>query len=287
MPVIIIDGCELHYELLGEGEHVIALTPGGRVGGDAVRHIALALANEYRVLLWDRRNTGKSSVWFGEKSEQVVWADDLVAILERLDLGPAYLLGASAGARVCYLAAIRRPNLVRGMALWTVSGGPYACQVLGYVYHTPYIDAAIRGGMEAVADTPFFQERIGANVGNRQRLASMSPDEFLAVMRLWNRDFYYNASAPIICASDAQVRSIACPTLIIAGNDDVHTEQASLALHQRIAGSKLAPCAWTAEEWFAYASGRSPGTPMALYPKVLPDIFEFLAESVRARLSRN
>jgi len=46
-----------------------------------------------------------------------------------------------AGCRVSVLAAIRHPQVVRGLALWSVSGGAYGSQVLGYQYHVPYIQA--------------------------------------------------------------------------------------------------------------------------------------------------
>ena len=96
MARIDLNGCDIHYELIGDGPPLV-LTPGGRLGGQAVQATAELLAERHRVLLWDRRNTGSSSVWFGPEPEQLVWADDLATLLSRLDLAPAYLVGASAG----------------------------------------------------------------------------------------------------------------------------------------------------------------------------------------------
>src|ERR1700741_2680365 len=161
------DGCRLAYQLRGEGP-LIALTPGGREAGEAVAALAEALAEQARVLTWDRRNTGASDVFFGgEGSEQEIWADDLADLLDQLGEGPAWLAGGSAGCRVSVLPALRRPQAAKGLILWSASGGPYGCQFLGFQYHVPYIMAAERGGMAAIAKTPFFAERIAANPGNR------------------------------------------------------------------------------------------------------------------------
>lgn len=275
MAEFLRDGCTIHYELIGEGP-MLVLTPGGRLGGEALRHVAEMLAGRFRVMIWDRRNTGRSSVWFGDQFEQLAWADDLAAMLRDLGLGPAYLAGGSAGARVSYLTAVRQPDLVAGLALWTVSGGPYAGQVLGYLYHTPYIDAALAGGMAAVAATPFFKERIEANPANEARLMAIAPERFVAVLRNWNASFYFDRAQPVLCASEDDLRSISCPTLIVEGNDDVHTAEASTAVHALVPHSQLIPCPWSREEWFDHVYGRSPGSPLALYPRVVPAIAEFL-----------
>ncbi|HLY81913.1 MAG TPA: alpha/beta hydrolase, partial [Acidimicrobiales bacterium] len=178
MPTAVIDGCTIHYQLSGEGAPV-ALTPGGRLGMDAIRSTSDLLATRYRVFQWDRRNTGASDVWIGDPSEQLVWADDLAEMLRRLDMAPAYLAGGSAGSRVAYLTALRHPDVVKGLVLWSVSGGPYSSQFLGYQYHTPFITEAMKGGMEAVIGTPFFRERIDANPSNRSRLLALDPVEFV------------------------------------------------------------------------------------------------------------
>jgi len=270
------DGCELHYELLGAGPP-LALTPGGRSAGNDIRPTALGLAEHHRVLLWDRRNTGSSHVWIGPQPEQLVWADDLAALLRHLDLAPAYLAGASAGARVSYLTALRHPDVVAGLVLWSVSGGPYASQNLGYQYHTPFINEAIRAGMAGVVATPFFEERISANPANRERLLSISPEEFVAALRAWNESFYPGPDMPVIAASADELRSISCPTLVFEGNDDIHPPEAAAAVHALIQGSELAPLPWTRDEWMHRYVGRVSGVVTDLYPRLVPTVTEFVA----------
>jgi pimeloyl-ACP methyl ester carboxylesterase len=276
MATMVRDGCEIHYELLGAGPP-LALTPGGRSAGNDVRATALALAEHHQVLLWDRRNTGASHVWVGPQPEQLVWADDLAALLRHTDLAPAYLAGASAGARVSYLTAIHHPDVAAGLVLWSVSGGPYASQNLGYQYHTPFINEAIRAGMEGVAATPFFQERIAANPANKQRLLAIDPEDFVAALRAWNATFYPAPDMPVIAATADELRTIRCPTLVFEGNDDFHPVEAAAAVHALVEGSELAPLPWTRDDRMLRYVGRVAGTVMDLYPRLVPTVTEFVA----------
>ena len=89
MPTIKIRGCTLHYRIRGDGP-LLVLTPGGRVGMDATRALGDELAKDFRLLEWDRRNTGASDVSIdGDASEQEIWAADLAELLQRLDFAPA------------------------------------------------------------------------------------------------------------------------------------------------------------------------------------------------------
>lgn len=274
------DGCRLRYELRGAGP-LIALTPGGREPGAAVADLAEALAPHARVLTWDRRNTGASDVCFGgEGSEQELWADDLAELVASLDLGPAWLAGGSAGCRVSVLTALRRPQAARGLILWSASGGPYGCQFLGFQYHVPYIMAAERGGMPAIAKTPFFAERIAANPANRERLLSLDPEAFIATLKRWNGFFYYSPDCSLAGVPDAALRGLSLPALIFEGGDDIHPPEVSQALARLIPGATLAPSAWPGEAWMDRFTGRIAGSVFDLYPQLAPAIVEFIRPRV-------
>ncbi len=275
MPELLIDGRTVRYSLAGEGVPVV-LTPGGRLGMDALASTAELLGGGCRLLQWDRCNTGASDVWIDEPSEQLRWADDLAELVGRLDLGLAYLIGGSAGARVAYLSAIRHPRIVRGLVLWSVSAGPYSSQLLGYQYHTPYIEAAVRGGMPAVIETPHFRALVAANSANCERLLTVDPERFIAVLRRWNESFYARDEWPVIGASAAELRSLRCPTLVFEGNDDFHPPEGARAVHELVPGAQLVPCAWSREEWMWRAVGRVAGSVVDLYPRMVPTILEFI-----------
>jgi pimeloyl-ACP methyl ester carboxylesterase len=283
MPELLIEGRSLRYSLDGQGVPVV-LTPGGRLGMEALASTADLLGRSCRLLQWDRCNTGASQVWIDEPSEQLRWADDLVELLRYLDLGPAYLVGGSAGARVGYLCAIRHPEAVRGLVLWSVSAGPYSSQLLGYLYHTPYIEAAIRGGMSAVLDTPHYRALVAANPANRERLLGIDPERFIAVLRRWNESFFARQEWPVIGASAEDLLAVGCPTLVFEGNDDFHPPEGAQAIHQLVPGAELASCAWTRDEWMWRSVGRVPGSVVDLYPRMVPAIVDFV-ERTEAQLS--
>ena len=62
MPFANIRGVNINYEILGERGPLIALQPGGRRAGAALRPLAAKVAEAgYRVIIYDRRNCGASA----------------------------------------------------------------------------------------------------------------------------------------------------------------------------------------------------------------------------------
>jgi len=229
-----------------------------------------------QLIEWDRSNTGSADLYLDAPSEQHRWADDAALLVEHLGLGSAIFIGGSAGARLAYLTAIRHPQIVSGLILWSVSGGGYSSQLLGYQYHTPYIEAAVRGGMAEVAETPHFSELIRANPGNAARLLDMDADTFIAVMKSWNDVFYPTMAAPVIAATVSELRTVTAPTLIFNGNDDFHPAFAAEALHEAIPCSRLLPCAWTRDDWMLRYVGRIPEGVVELYPRMSELIVDYI-----------
>src|ERR1700680_1874838 len=125
MPVALVRGVHINYEIVGTQGPFVALTPGTRRAYAELINLSKSIAAAgYRVLLHDRRNCGASDVAFdGSGSEHEIWADDLHALAEQLGALPIYVGGSSAGARLAILFAIRHPQALRGMLLWRLTGG--------------------------------------------------------------------------------------------------------------------------------------------------------------------
>jgi pimeloyl-ACP methyl ester carboxylesterase len=191
MPRATVREVEINYEVLGERGPWVALQPGGRRGLVGVKSLGEKIAGAgHRVLVYDRRNCGASGVSFdGGNSENEVWAEDLHELLLALDAAPAFLGGSSSGCRLALLAALRHPADLRGLLLWRVTGGAYAAQRLVQNYYTQFIEAAERGGMQAVCRSEHFGEVIASNPANRARLESMDAKHFISVMSEWRRSF--------------------------------------------------------------------------------------------------
>jgi pimeloyl-ACP methyl ester carboxylesterase len=240
MPVVTVRGVDIHYEVLGERGSWVVLQPGGRRALAGVKSLAEKIAEAgCRVLVYDRRNCGASAVSFdGGNSENEIWAEDLHALLAELDALPAYIGGSSSGCRLALLAALRHPGDVRGLLLWRVTGGAYAAGRLVENYYTQFIDAARRGGMEAVCRTEHFSDLINSNAANRAQLMAIEPARFIAVMEEWRRAFNEGAHHPVIGLSPSELRSLTMPACIIPGNDRVHPRGPGQAAHRLMPNSE-------------------------------------------------
>src|SRR6267378_2590278 len=219
MPVTNIRGVEINYEILGERGPFIALQPGGRRAGASLRSLAGKIAEAgHRVVIYDRRNCGASGIAIAGESENEEWAEDLHELLARLDALPAYIGGSSSGCRLAMILALRRPEDVRGLLLWRVTGGPYAAERLTNQYYTSHIDAARQGGMNAVCAMEHWSEVIKTNSAAR--------------MERWRQSFLAGADHPVIGLSPAQLRSMTVPTCIAPGNDLVHPRLPGQVAHR-------------------------------------------------------
>jgi pimeloyl-ACP methyl ester carboxylesterase len=233
MPVAKIRGLDLHYEILGERGPFIALQPGGRRAGASVKPLAQKIAEAgYRVIVYDRRNTGASTVRIEGDSENDIWADDLHALLGQLDALPAYIGGSSSGCRLALVLALRHPADVRGLLLWRVTGGTHAAGHLANQYYTSHIEAAKQGGMAAVCAMDHWSEVITANPKSRDTLMAMDKQDFISRMERWRQSFGAGADHAVIGISAAELRSLTMPACIVPGKDPVHPLPAGQAAHR-------------------------------------------------------
>ncbi len=233
MPVTRIRGVDINYEILGDRGPFVALQPGGRRGLVAVKPLGAKIAEAgYRVVVYDRRNCGASGIAIEGDSENDQWAEDLHELLAGLDALPATIGGSSSGCRLAMILALRRPEDVRGLLLWRVTGGAYAAERLTNQYYTSHIEAAQKGGMAAVCALDHWSEVINANPQARAILMAMDPQDFIARMTQWRRSFAAGADHPVIGVSPAQLRSMTMPASIIPGNDRVHPRLPGQAAHR-------------------------------------------------------
>jgi pimeloyl-ACP methyl ester carboxylesterase len=241
MAEAIVRDVTLYYEVIGNSGPWITLTPGSRRTCDELVPLSGMLAKHgYRVLLHDRRNCGRSDVCIEARgSEHEVWADDLHELCRGLGAVPIYAGGSSAGARLALLFALRHPAAVKGLLLWRLTGGQHAVQKLAHQYYGAYAELAKTGGMAAVCASEHFADCIKARPSNRERLMAMSPDDFIAVMDIWRKNFLAAADLPVVGATEAQLRGLKIPACIIAGNDKVHVPAAARKAAALIANSEF------------------------------------------------
>jgi len=241
MPTAIVRGLDIHYQVIGDRGPWVTLTTGGRRGHQEFVPLAKRIAAAgHRVLLHDRRNTGASDILIeGEETEEAIWADDLHHLLVQLGASPAFVGGSSSGARTSILLTLRHPEAARGLLLFRVTGGAFAAQRLPENYYGQFIRAAEQGGMAAVCATEQYKERIAANPANRERLMKMDAKRYIEVMSRWRDNFLKGAHLPVMGVSEAELRSIKIPSVVIPGNDKTHSSESGRAAARLIPGAEL------------------------------------------------
>jgi len=241
MPIANVRGLNINYEIVGNDGPFVTLITGGRRGYAEFVPLAQKIAAEgFRVLLHDRRNTGASDMSFeADEVEEAVWADDLHELLSQLGGLPAFIGGASAGARTSILFALRHPEAARGLLLLRVTGGAFAAERLPENYYNQFIRLAEEGGMDAICAHEQYADRIAANPNNGELLHNMDAQDFIAALTRWRDLFVAGRDLPVFGVTEAELNSIETPTIVIPGNDKTHDSNAGRIVHQMIPGSEL------------------------------------------------
>jgi pimeloyl-ACP methyl ester carboxylesterase len=285
VPTAALDGFEIAYEVVGEGQPWV-LTPGGRftkeVGG--LPEMARALADQGRqVVTWDRPNCGASSVVFEGRSESEVQAEALGALLRHLDLGPTVIAGGSGGARVSLLAAARNPDVTAGLAMWWVSGGVPGLLALAGFYCAPSYEAAWHGGMEAVVELEQWADVLERNPGNRERFLAMDRAEFLDVMSRWMLAYCPCDDSLVPGLDDADVARLDVPILVFrSGTTDMyHTRETSESLAANLPNAELVEPPWGDDEWNERgAEVEQTGSLFVNWPKLVPQLVDWAERTI-------
>jgi len=280
MPVADLNGMEIAYEVVGEGEPWV-LTPGGRftkeVGG--LPEMATVLADHgKKVLTWDRPNCGASSVVFRGRSESELQAEALGDLLRHLDFGPTVIAGGSGGARVSLLAAARNPDVTAGLAIWWISGGIPGLLSLANYYCMPSATAAWHSGMDAVAELEQWQEVLAGNPGNRDRFLSIDTQEFIEVMDRWMLAYCPCEDTLVPGLDDAEVADLSIPILVFrSGMSDLsHTRGTSERLAANLPNAELVEPPWGDSEWNErMAEVETVGSLFVRWPMLIPQLLKW------------
>lgn len=274
MPIAHVRGVQIFYQIIGSHGPWFVLSTGGRRSHAEFISLATQIAaGGFRVILHDRRNTGASEVSIkGDDGEEIIWADDLAELLHQLQATPAYIGGASSGARLSILVAQRHPNIVKAIVLMRVTGGETAATRLPAKYYQIFIDAAKAGGMEAVCATDDYKERIKARPENKLILMNMDPKQFIKVLENWLKIFTSGPSYPVMGVEEETLRSIKIPVLIIPGNDRTHASINAIEAAKMIPNSQLfkLPIADQEVDIISFGEWKS------LEPMIATRIIEFL-----------
>ncbi|HEX6756184.1 MAG TPA: alpha/beta hydrolase [Mycobacteriales bacterium] len=204
-------GVRTWYEVLGEGEPLVLLHPGG-FDSRTMAEPAAALAESYTVYLPDRRAHGRTPDVPGDLTYEVMGADT-AAFIDTVVGGPAHLLGHSDGAVVGLLTAFQRPDLVRSLVF---SSGVW--HRTGWLPGVLDVDDELREFMRSWHD-PVSPDGPGHF------------DEFVAKLDKMHR------TGPSLTVED--LATIRVPTLVMSGDDDEMPPEHLVALHRALPDARL------------------------------------------------
>ena len=108
------EGDTLYYEVRGAGQPLLMIAPGG---GDGWQYAAVAdlLADEYKVILYDRRANARSTINQPQNFEISQQSRDAVAVLHAAGETSAFIFGNSSGAVIALDMAKTQPQAVRAV----------------------------------------------------------------------------------------------------------------------------------------------------------------------------
>ena len=116
MPTVETNGIQTYYERFGDGPPIV-FVHGGIVDRNGWRPQIDALAEEYTVVAYDLRGHGLTGPSTRERYSIELFADDLAALLDALDLEQPVVCGHSTGGCVAQVHASRNPDDIAGLVL--------------------------------------------------------------------------------------------------------------------------------------------------------------------------
>ena len=239
MPLLSVDGADIHYEVHGGGGVTLALAY--CLGGNCTmwRPQLPALTQRARVVLWDPRGHGGSSSPPDAAAYGITRsAEDLRAVLDHLGVARAVVGGLSMGGGIATRFAMLHPMRTQGLLIVdsnTAAGRPVPEATRQVRAETIRLCEA--GDMDRVADAfiaanPVYGLFAGDTPENRATvramIRAMNPVGFAHTLRAMLRNEW----------ETADLARIAAPTCVLLGESDPAAEAARLT-QRTIPGAEL------------------------------------------------
>lgn len=213
---------EVAHVVRGEGPPLLLIAGTAFPGATWPPEVVEPLARRFTIVTFDHRGTGRTPPTPGPYSTRL-FAADARALLRRLGLGPAHVLGHSMGGRVAQWLALDAPEAVGGLVLAATGPGRFrddqelvrgvpprarrALAALGY-------EGYIRRHIEETFFTPDFA------AAHPERVAWL-------VAAFWEHrpalhDYLKHVVARQRHQTAEHLTRIAAPTLVLVGDRDTH-----------------------------------------------------------------
>ena len=225
------NGFRVHYKLYGSGKPpYIVLLHGSFLSIRSWRDVAAPLAENATVLMFDRPAFGLTSRPVPSRRNEARYSpeaqsDLVVALMDKLGMDRAVIVGNSTGGTLALLTALRHPRRVQGLVL------------VGAMIYSGYANSEVPTVMKPFmkAMTPVFSRLMkfiitrlyDKNIRGFWHVESRLSDEMLAAFRSdlmvgdWSRGFWELFLETHRLHFDKRVFSVFAPSLVVTGEHDL------------------------------------------------------------------
>jgi pimeloyl-ACP methyl ester carboxylesterase len=217
VPTVKVNGVELFYKETGRGPETIVFSHGLLMDHSMFEAQRAAFEGRYRVIVYDHRGQGQSQDT-GSGQDMETLTTDAADLILALDAAPCHFVGLSMGGFIGLRLAARRPVLVATLTLMNTGADkePWPSR-LRYGFLAQLVRLVGARPLAGVAVKALFGETTRQSARQRPML-----DEWKAKLRKRPR----NVAEALVAVIERrevttdELRSIQCPTLIIAGEED-------------------------------------------------------------------
>lgn len=221
MATLNIHGHDYHYEEHGSKKGpALVLSPLLYTDTSVYEPLVNILADDYRVITYDHRGSGRSDKEVSPSLERSVW--DVAALIEKLNLGPCHFIGNCLGASVGLQLAISRSDLLKSCILMGTVAEADSEETIRDM--ESFLNKAKSEGMRAVIEPyaeiifgPTFRaSRDPVQVMRREKwlhhISQIKPEEIDEALQIFHRK---DVTKDLI--------RIQCDVLVLAGTEDSPT----------------------------------------------------------------
>jgi pimeloyl-ACP methyl ester carboxylesterase len=180
------------------------------------------LSTSWRVIVLDNRGAGRSDKPRGPY-RMATLADDVAAVLDAASVDRAYVAGISLGGMIAQHVALRHPSRVAGLALLATTAGLPHARLPRLRALATLVGLPIAGRFQTPAQVGRSLARLllaEADVPRARELLSQWP----AAMRaepMRPASYFAQLAAVMGHSTGFRLRRIACPTVVVTGDEDV------------------------------------------------------------------